>query len=57
MLLNLIVSKSECLHSIFESGLSGANLSEEINSLGLFREDLLNVVVSKVNYTVSILPN
>ena len=57
MLLNLVVGKPECLHAILEGGLSGTYLSEEVDGLGVVREDLLDVVVGKVYDAIPVLPN
>lgn len=57
MLLNLVVRKPECLHAILEGRLSSTYFSEEVNSLGIVREGLLDVVVGKVYYAIPVLPN
>jgi len=57
MFLNLVVSKPESLKAVLESRLGGAHFGKEVDGLGVIREHLLDVVVSEVDYTVSIRPH
>ena len=53
MLLNLIVCKLKYLKTISESRLRGFSFSKIINNL-LIRKSLLNIIIIKIHYCVSI---
>ena len=57
MLFNLIICKSERLKSLFKCSLSRSNLRKEVHCFRIIWENLLDVIIRKVNYAVPIWPH